>query len=271
MTFMNENSTVQSNRTADVKEKAAFETLMKSLSPLGATAFAKPMGFDAGFPDFGFQYTVDRKRYDIHVEYKMDAKAQMGSMRDWKYNGKEFTTPDKTSTSKEELIYIMNNDPTAIKNANRLLKSFRDVFGNQITEISSGMLSSIKNMDERRMKLKEFARVTDNYTISKIENPSLGDKIIKHYVKKFEMKKRAGTAKSVLLMMIGDQLYHVSGDTLPNLELTLGGSIPHIGRLSAKLEVRIQPRGLNTPGKAVRIDTMASFRLAGRISKGLKV
>jgi hypothetical protein len=271
MAFINENGVIQTNRTADAKERAAFETLSKALMPLGATAFVKPMGFDAGFPDFGFQYVIDRKRYDIHVEYKMDSKAQMGSMRDWKYDGKKFLTPDASSTSKEELIFIMNNDQTAINNANRLLKSFKEVFGNKITEISSGMLSQFKNMEERRLKLQEFARVTNNYTISKIENSSLGDKIIKHYVNKFEAKKRAGTTDSVLLMMIGSELYFVSGKIPPQLEETLGGEIPNIGDLKAKLEVRIQPRGLNTPGKAVRIDAMASFRLAGGISRGLRV
>lgn len=271
MQFITETEQKQSNRSADIKEKAAFTKFLAALNPLRATTFVKPMGFDAGFPDFGFTYTVDGKRYDVHVEYKMDARAQMGSMRDWKFDGSKFLTPDTESSSKEELIFIMNVSQDAISNANRLLKSFKDVFGSKITEISSGMLSQFKDMAERREKLKEFARKTNNYMIAKIENETLGEKIINHYVKKFKQKIRPGTKDSVLLMMIGDQLYFVSGDMPPKLEETLGGKIPKIERLKAKLEVRIQPRGLNTPNKAVRIDAMASFRLSGGITSGLRI
>jgi len=41
--------------------------------------------------------------------------------------------------------------------------------------------------------------------------------------------------------------------------------------LSANLEVRIQPRGLNSPNKHASIDVMASFRLGGAPGAGVKV
>ena len=44
-----------------------------------------------------------------------------------------------------------------------------------------------------------------------------------------------------------------------------------IGNLTAKLEVRIQPRGLNSPSKPASIDAMASFRLAKAPTGGGKI
>ena len=41
--------------------------------------------------------------------------------------------------------------------------------------------------------------------------------------------------------------------------------------LEAKLEVRIQPRGLNSPSKPASIDAMASYRLAKAPAGGGKV
>ena len=41
--------------------------------------------------------------------------------------------------------------------------------------------------------------------------------------------------------------------------------------LEAKLEVRIQPRGLNSPSKPASIDAMASYRLAKAPASGGKI
>ena len=41
--------------------------------------------------------------------------------------------------------------------------------------------------------------------------------------------------------------------------------------LEAKLEVRIQPRGLNSPNKHASIDVMASYRLAKAPAGGGKI
>ena len=41
--------------------------------------------------------------------------------------------------------------------------------------------------------------------------------------------------------------------------------------LEAKLEVRIQPRGLNSPSKPASIDAMASYRLAKAPTGGGKI
>ena len=264
---------ISESEAADAKERSAFVSVGRALKPLNARAFVKPMGSDAGFPDFGFSWTDDDGApYDMHIEYKMNSRAQMGSMRDWRFNGSHFYTPDTKNESKQELIYMMNGDRTAISNGKRLLKDFRTVFCNGIHEISSGMLSGIKDKALRRELLEQFVELTNNYVVAKVENDVLGKKILDHYTAKFA-KVRRGRNSSGLFFMVDNQLYHIAGDAPNQLMSTLGGGIPHIGKLAAKLEVRIQPRGLTTPNKSkpVSIDVMASFRLSGKLQKGLTI
>jgi hypothetical protein len=252
------------------KEKIAFVKFGEKISSLNPKAFAKPLGADSGFPDFGYSFEAQNKKYDIHIEYKADKTAQMGSMRDWVFDGNNFYTPDKNSNSKEELVFIMNKNQKTIQNAKNMLSVFKSVFGPNIKSIYSGMLSYIKNKEERKQKLKDFANKTDNYMLSKIENDELGDKILSHYIKKFEKAKRPTADHSILIMMIGNQLFLIKGEAPIELKRALGGEIPNLVGLKAKLEVRIQPRGLNSSSPA-RIDTMASFRLSGVSLKGLQI
>ena len=54
---------------AQLAEKIAFEKLSKKLGK--TTAFAKPAGFDTGFPDFGIRMMIDGKKIDLHIEYNI--------------------------------------------------------------------------------------------------------------------------------------------------------------------------------------------------------
>lgn len=257
---------------ADAKERQAFTEFLAKLEPLNAEAFVRPMGSDAGFPDFGFTYQLDGKQYDIHIEYKMNDKAQMGSMRDWRFDGAKFYTPAKGNTAKEELIAVMNGSRDALGNAKRLLGDFKKVFGSRIKEISSAMLTPFKDKEDRKARLIEFTKLTDKYSIANIDDTKMGDNIIRHYKTKFTKVKRASADQSSLYFMIGNKLYLLDGVPPPMLEETLGGQIPRVGSLKAKLEVRLQPRGLNSSkSKPVSIDVMASFRLSGGFGKGLQV
>ena len=47
--------------------------------------------------------------------------------------------------------------------------------------------------------------------------------------------------------------------------------LDNLKNLEAKLEVRIQPRGLNSPSKPASIDAMASYRLARAPAGGGKI
>lgn len=256
-------------------EIKAFDLLSKKL--VGAKAFAKPAGFETSFPDFGFRLMMGGKKVDLHIEYKADAKAQMGSMRDWIFDGREFSTPSD-SDEKQDLIAIMNESPTAITNGKRLLKDLQKHADSKIKKIYSGTMTIEPNKDERRRKLEAFAKATDNYQIAKINDTSMGDKIISHYKKKFKKSQKSDANVSVLLMMIGNKLWVVdkttgyTSDMDATIAAMLGGdAIPKISKIQAQLEVRIQPRGLSAPGKPVSIDVMASFRLSGGLTGGLSV
>lgn len=252
-------------------EKNAFEKVKKSLGDV--KAFASPAGFEASFPDFGFRIYIDEKPVDIHIEYKADKKAQMGSMRDWSFDGRSFSASKQDST-KEDLITIMNANDECIKNGNRLLSNFKKYFDARISKIYSGMLTIESDQKVRRAKLKLFTANTNNYSLAKITNDNLGQKIIDHYKNKFKKVKRNDAASSILLMMLGNEIYYldkigaVKDDLKIINDLLSSQPIPTLNSISASLEVRIQPRGLSSDNKPVSIDVMANFRLAGKTSPG---
>jgi hypothetical protein len=261
---------------ANDAEVAAFKKMKKMLG--NPDVIAEPMGSAAGFPDFGFRMILSNKKIDIHVEYKLDSKAQMGSMRDWHYTKNGFHTTDTENDEKTSLITIMNDSQDAKKKADVLLKAFQKHFDSKITDIYSGMLTIISDKKLRRTKLLNFVHnYVDNYQIAKISNTTLGNGIISHYKKKFAKSKNRDADGSILLMMIGNSLYIVDKDTgikdstLKQLKEYFGGTIPSLTGLQAALEIRIQPRGLSSSDNPVSIDVMASFRLSGGLANGLNI
>lgn len=262
---------------AEQAEIKAYNKLLKKLSLASDQAWAKPAGFATDFPDFGFRFQIATKKIDIWVEFKADAKAQMGSMRDWIFDGNKFSTPNLTP-EKEELIEIMNGTRDAITNAKRLLSDLKKYADNKITKIYSGTMTIEKDKLKRRQKLINFSENTKNYQIAKIDDTKLGDGIKNHYIKKFKNGIKNDADYSMLLMMIGNEVWYVSEvgnlSTVEQSQLLKKFSatgIPTLSNLKAQLEVRIQPRGLNSPDKPVSIDVMASFRLSGKPSSGLTI
>ena len=261
---------------AEAAERAAFKQLGKQLN---GKAIVSPAGFDAGFPDFGYRIQLENgKTVDLMIEYKADYKAQMGSMRDWIFDGRKFVTMDINSESKQELLAVMNNTPKAIQNAKRLLNDLKKYFSPQVKQLYSGSLTVIRNKDERRSKTQEFAKGTENYQIAAISDRILGNKIIDHYKTKFKKNLKSGSDASILFMMLKDKIWMVdktgtiTADELNEVAKRFGiDQFDKLNNLTAKLEVRIQPRGLNSPGKPTSIDVMASFRLAQAPAGGGKV
>lgn len=259
---------------AQQAEISAFKKVKKALG--NAEAFAEPAGFETAFPDFGFRVYIDQKPVDIHIEYKADKKAQMGSMRDWTFNGSAFTT-SKQDPAKEDLIAMMNASPECVKNGKRLLSDFKKHFDKRVKSIYSGMLTIEPDQKLRRAKLKQFVANTENYSLAKITSDDLGNKILDHYKKKFKKVKRSDASSSLLMMMLGNEIYFIDriGTVKDDLKIISGmlssQPIPTMRNLSASLEVRIQPRGLSSEGKPVSIDVMASFRLAGKTAAGASV
>ena len=202
----------------------------------------------------------------------------MGSMRDWVFDGKTFSTNDKESQDKQTLIAVMNASPDCIKNGKRILDDAKKYFDKRVQKIYSGMLTIESNKDLRRSKLVNFTHNTANYQLAKIENATLGQKILDHYHHKFVKSKRSDADHSILMMMIGEEIWFIeeSGNLSPAEKKMVAEkfgvkNIAVMNQLKANLEVRIQPRGLSAPGKPVSIDVMASFRLAGKPSAGTKI
>lgn len=261
---------------AMLAEAAAFTALKRKLK---AEAIVDPAGFDAGFPDFGFRLNLKSgKTIDAHIEYKADYKAQMGSMRDWRFDGRTFSTNDTESESKKQLIDIINGTPEAIKNGKRLLKDMKTYVSPQIKEIYTGSFTVISDQKERKIKAQSFAAGTDNFQVANIKSDIMGRQILTHYKTKFKKNLVAGSDGDVLLMMLKDKVWLVDKNRTISKEdmMDLAGrfglnQFDKLTSLSAGLEVRIQPRGLNSPSKPASIDVMASFRLAAAPVLGGKV
>jgi hypothetical protein len=262
---------------ANAAEEASFKKIQTMLG--NPEVFAKPAGSASGFPDFGFNMTLDGKTYCLQFEYKLDAKAQMGSMRDWIFDGNEFTASG-SSDSKEIMLYVMNHSKSCIKRGKEILKEFQTFGDKRIKKIYSGMLTVEKDQKARRASLMKYVdgKKTD-YQLAKISDSALGDTIIDHYRSKFNKSlNRQANGGNILFMVIGDQIFYVMSTTNqstvnefakyfnPNID-----KFVTLDNLSASLEVRIQPRGLNTPGKAVSVDVMSNLRLNGLKKSGTKI
>jgi hypothetical protein len=254
----------------------AFNKLKNMLG--SAIVFQAPAGADAGFPDFGFTLILPNKKINLHIEYKNAHTAQMGSMRDWVFDGNKYYTNDKNSEQKQELLTIMNNTPDAIKNGKRLLSDLQKYFSSQVKSIYSGAMTVIKDNVARKAAAKNFANSTKNYQIANIVNSTLGDKILTHYKSKFKKSSTKFSANGhVLIMMIKDEMWYVDkSSNVTDADIKMIASflgIKSLNKLSglvAALEVRIQPRGLNSD-KPASIDVMASYRLKGKPTGGQKV
>ena len=254
----------------------SFNKLKKMLG--NATVFQAPAGADAGFPDFGFTLMMPKKKINLHIEYKNAHTAQMGSMRDWIFDGKKFYTNDKNSEQKQELLTIMNNTNTAVANGKRLLADLQKHFSSEVKSIYSGAMTVIKDNVTRKAAAKNFANSTKNYQIANIANSTLGDKILTHYKTKFKKSSSKFRADGhVLIMMIKDEMWYVDkSNTVTDADMKMIASflgIKNLNKLSdlvAALEVRIQPRGLNSD-KPASIDVMASYRLKGKPTNGQKL
>lgn len=253
------------------RERQAFNKV-KTLLGDSVRVFARPKGFNQSFPDFGFRLQINGKNVDLHFEYKSDHHAQMGSMRDWIFNGARFLAPNAT-LEKQQLLYIMNNEPHVIEAAHKLLHSFRKHADRRISSIHSGMLGVEKNLDQRRAKLRKFIENVPNYSIATIRSNELGTQVINFYTRKFHENIKPLADCSYLFFIIDDTLYYVTshGNVDPETEAILADKLKAksfipVSNMGAQLEVRYQPGGLNN--RRVRIDVMAQFRLTGKPSNG---
>jgi len=172
---------------AEAAERAAFDKVGKLLK---GKAIVSPAGFDAGFPDFGYRIDLTNgNTIDLHFEYKADYKAQMGSMRDWIFDGTKFTTKAIDDVDKELMLQSMNNNSEIMSNAKRLYKDFNDVakemgYG-KVPVLSSGLLSSIsRDFKERKEFTKAVIDRTKKQQMGSVKG-GFGQSLINFYKKKF--------------------------------------------------------------------------------------
>lgn len=261
---------------ANQAEIAAYEKVRKILG--NPDVFASPAGSSAGFPDFGFNVPINGRTITLQFEYKLDAKAQMGSMRDWIFDGNSFTTP-QVSDDKEVLLFAMNDSDKCVSRGKEILKEFQTYGDKRIRKIYSGMLTVESNQDLRRAYLLNYVNgKKSDYQLAKISNNDMGTAILTHYKKKFNKYGNRSSAGNILFMMIGNQIFFVDKtSSVKNEDMTSianyfnTSTFTKLANLSAALEVRIQPRGLSSPDKRVSIDVMASLRLNGLSIIGTKV
>lgn len=256
-------------------EENAYKQLLKVA---GGKSLFKPAGFDPSFPDFGFRVFLESgKKIDIHVEYKANYLAQMGSMRDWRFNGTRFYTKDTNNVTKSDLVLMMNKTSEAMKNAKRILTNLQTYVHRGIKELYGGSLTAVKDKKERLIKAKAFAEATE-YRVAHITSSSLGNLTLQHYKTKFHKNLKSGSDASVLLMMLKDKVWLV--DTYGQLSAREQDEVANIlgakrlrplNSLTANLECRIQPKNLKGTSAAATIDMMANFRLTKAPSGGVKV
>ena len=261
---------------ANQAEIAAYEKVKKILG--NPNVFASPAGSSAGFPDFGFTMPINNKILTLQFEYKLNAKAQMGSMRDWIFDGQTFTVSE-INEEKEVLLFAMNDSDKCVARGKEILKEFQKYGDKRIQKIYSGMLTVESDQKLRRSYLLNYVngKKTD-YQLAKINNNQMGDAIINHYKKKFVKYGNKQAVGNILFMMIGNQIFYVDKtSSVKNEDLTAiakyfkVAKFTKLDNLSAALEVRIQPRGLSSPDKRVSIDVMASLRLNGLSISGTKI
>lgn len=275
-------------RAAEIAEKEAFERI-KKLLPV-KEVFAQPAGSATNFPDFGFRISVNKKNVDLHFEYKADALAQMGSMRDWVFDGTKFKGSASAASldpEKEQLLTVMNGSASAIKEAKRLLADLKTYFSPKVKEISSGCLGVITDKTERKKQLFNFSTNISSTMIANLADKSLGEKVKEHYHKKFHANLNDDAHHSILFFMVDRTIWFV--EETGNLDEASKKMIPQyfgaqnihvLPPLVANLEVRISPR----PGKAAsdpkafwssstnpHIDVMANFRLKQKLSGGVTI
>lgn len=273
---------------ADRDEALAFEKV-KSILP-NPSVFAEPAGSATTFPDFGFRIMLGDKKTDIFFEFKQNHTAHMGSgSRDWIFDGTSFKLPQQAQTDqdKKDLIDIMNAVDQAKTKAKAILNDLKNLASNQISSLSSASLGVLKTGEARKAGVTNYIlNKKSDYQIAKIDSTIMGDKIIELYKKKFRSTLRQDADLSIAFFMIKDTIWLVdkhgdwSKSNMDQLKMYFktNTDFSMLDNLSAKLEVRIQPKpsfkekNYSDPRlNSARLDTMAMFRLSKKPSGGSKI
>ena len=268
-------------RDADQKEIEAFYAINQMLENDSPTnyAFVTPRGSDTGFPDFGFNVrTSNRKSIDVHIEFKKDAGAYMGSMRDWVFDGRQYRPGAKAidDADKELMLLSMNKNPTIVAGGKRLLKAFDDAakkHGLRVKELANYTLARLAPPKERKLR-QAVAQEVKNNNVQQIGNiqGGFGSTIIDFYNKKFKKAIRSSADGSILLFMIKDRVWlmnqdgNVDQDDIKEIAQKFGvrefdSRNFNRSSIDADLEVRISIRKADDLFKQPFIDVKAGMKM----------
>lgn len=248
-------------RVADMLESFGFEL------------WQSPAGDANIFPDIGASIELPSGLLNVHIEIKQSKNDQMGSIRNWTFDGSRFDATHYENPNTRIIIDMLNDDPVAVGNAKRMMKELNKFFDKKIHLLSSGCLSVVTDKKERYERLKAFNESKSvNTMILSRTGPDVGTMIIKHYKKKYKPK---GDGDNVLAMVMGNEMFLVKTHKVPSSDmlreladaLELEDEIPFIpSSFEGGIEVRVQPRHMSKKGASpVTLDTMANLR-----GKGLK-
>lgn len=270
---------------AEMNAFLRFGDVLDELNPDQVQVIERPKGRDSGFPDFAYRVkSPSGKVIDIHVEYKLNKSAQMGSLRTWKFDGTKYSSP-RTDEESQFIIDAMNSSASIVQGGVRMLSSFRqaaDELGvGPVRFVGVGAANALIPSNQTKLRRELISRVLDingDQVIGYIKG-GFGPMIMRHYEKKFKENLKSGSNASVCLLMIGDRVWYLDGhragsDDIQEVANMLGVRSIDTSSLSsstidANLEVRLQmSNSLTDLFKSPRVDSFAAFRLLARTLRG---
>jgi hypothetical protein len=219
--------------------------------------WAPPAGSDAGWPDIGISIELDGQLINLHIEAKQEVTDDMGSLRSWFFDGKEFTAPRKEGDDTRIILRVMNTNKLAMKNAKAAHRVLKKVLRASVIRNGKHIFAAFTDKQERLDKAVEFIRAVKKvikvgdpksagFQIARVDSGEIGALVVAHYLAKF----KARQGKNLLMFTAQGQLWMIPGKKADAkakkaIEDWLGiGKIPTLPKNGAGLlEVRVGIRG----------------------------
>ena len=217
-----------------------------------------PAGSDAGWPDIGLTVELDGQTINLHIEAKKSVNDDMGSLRSWLFDGRQFTVDQaKEGDDVRVILSVMNNNKEAMKNAKASFRILKKILKAKIMRNGVTPFAAFADKQERLDKAVEFIRAVKKvikggkegsagFQIAIVKSGEIGSLVIDHYNNKF----RARKGKNLLMFTAQNQLWMIPGKKADakakkSIEDWLGiGKIPTLPKNGiGKLEVRVGLRG----------------------------
>jgi hypothetical protein len=177
-----------------------------------------PAGSDAGWPDIGMAIKLDGQVINLHIEAKKNVTDDMGSLRSWIFNGKEFTVDEaKEGEDVRVILSVMNNNKEALKNAKTTLRILKKFFKSPVIRSGVTPFAAFADKQVRLDKAVGFIREikkkikgksdSAGIQIARVKSGEIGSLVVDHYNNKF----RARSGKNLLMFTAQNQLWMLPG------------------------------------------------------------